>query len=67
MPQFKEWLAEQAAQRTNINHRQQRVEEWTTVVADLLAQIVRWLAEDDTQNILTVETARLRKSSADAG
>ena len=56
MPPFKEWLAEKAAQKLDSTERQARVQEWTTSVEDLVAQMGHWLAEDDPHRVFSLET-----------
>lgn len=66
MPDFKEWLSQQAAQRGNAAQRQV-VEEWTGAVADLFAQIVRWLAEADPDQVLTITFGMVKKAEEGLG
>ena len=58
---FKEWLAEQAVVEGSVEQRRRIIEDWKDAVAHLFAQAVRWLAEEDTQQVLTVETGTIHK------
>jgi hypothetical protein len=64
---FKEWLAEQAKRGESVEQRQRLIEDWKDAVGALLAQLVAWLAEEDAQNILTVETGKVPKEEEGLG
>jgi hypothetical protein len=61
MPTFKDWLAQQAAKELSADQRSKLISEWTGAVGDLFNQIMRWLAEDDSSGVLTVETGKVQK------
>ena len=67
MPGFKEWLAQEAQIEGSVAKRRQLVEEWTDSVADLYAQVVAWLAEDDSENVLTIQTGKVQKAEEGLG
>jgi hypothetical protein len=64
---FKEWLAEQAELEGSVEQRRQIVEEWKDAVSQLFAQITKWLAEEDTRQVLTVETGTTHKEEEGLG
>ncbi len=66
-PAFKEWLAEQAEFEGSVEQRRQIVEEWKDAVSQLFAQIIKWLAEEDTRHVLTVETGMMHKEEEGLG
>ncbi|WP_152051849.1 hypothetical protein [Tautonia marina] len=64
---FKEWLEEQAKREGGVELRRRLIEDWKDAVADLLAQMIKWLAEEDTQKVLTVETGKISKEEQGLG
>lgn len=64
---FKQWLAAQADRVDSTSHRRQVIEEWTSAVAALFAQLVKWLAEDDAHQLLAVETGTIEKNELGLG
>jgi hypothetical protein len=66
-PQFKEWLAEQAEREAGAEQRRRIVEEWKDAVSQLFAQIIRWLADEDARQVLTVETGTTHKDEEGLG
>jgi hypothetical protein len=64
---FRDWLAEQAEREGSAEQRRQIIEEWKDAVAELFAQMVRWLAEEDTHQVLTVETGLTHKEEEGLG
>jgi len=64
---FKEWLAEQTKKQSVSADNARVVEEWKDSVSNLFAQVVRWLAEDDVNQALRVETGKLRKEEQGLG
>jgi hypothetical protein len=66
-PNFKEWLAGQAESEASAEHRKRIIEEWKEAVAHLFSQMMRWLVEEDSRQVLTVETGMTRKEEEGLG
>ena len=66
-PSFKEWLAEEEERGRTRTQRAKLIEDWTDSVSDLFAQMIRWLAEDDTGKLFLVETGKLKKDEQGIG
>jgi hypothetical protein len=64
---FREWLAKQAEQEGSVDQRRQMIEDWKDAVAQLGAQVIRWLAEEDVQGVLTVQTGMTQKEEEGLG
>lgn len=60
IPSFKEWLALEAERERVSTRKLSLIEDWTTSVVALLAQLVRWLAEDDETRVLQVESGKIQ-------
>lgn len=58
---FREWLAKQAEQEGSAERQRRMIEEWKDAVAELCAQVIKWLAEEDAHHVLTVQTGMTRR------
>ena len=67
MPGFREWLAKEAERERDSANQAKVIEEWTDSVLDLFTQMIRWLAEDDTEKLFLVETGKLKKDEQGLG
>ncbi len=64
---FKEWLAEQAKRQGSVEQRRRLIEDWQDAVTELFATILQWLREEDTEQVLTVETGKRSKEEEGLG
>jgi hypothetical protein len=64
---FKEWLAQEAERERRADQRQELIEDWTDAVAALFAQMVQWMAEDDPERMLRIETGKITKDEEGLG
>jgi hypothetical protein len=64
---FKEWLTAQAKREGSAEERRRVIEEWKGSVADLFAQVIRWLAEEDTEKVLEVQSGTTQREEEGLG
>ena len=66
MTSFQEFLKKKAEEQRDDSRRQKR-EEWVAAVGRLCDQIVTWLKEEDTEQILKIETFKHTKTEEGFG